>query len=255
MQRNKTVAIVQARMGSTRLPGKVMIHILGKPMLWYLIERLRRSKFINKIVIATSMDKEDDIIEKFSKKNKIDFYRGSKEDVLDRYYKAASKYNACIIIRITADCPLIDPEIVNELASYYFRHRDLDYIHTGQTYPEGMGLEVFSFAALEKTWKQAKLKSEREHVTTFIWKNKDIFKIKELEMQIDYSHIRITVDERADFEIVKAIFEHFYSASKSVFGMQEIINFLNKNKDVYDLNKHIVRREGYKKSLLEDRYA
>jgi len=248
------VAIVQARMGSTRLPGKVMKDILGKPMLWHLFNRLKYAKKIDKIVLAVPDKDEDKVLLKLSEEMGIDSFAGSEEDVLDRYYKAAKKYGADVIVRITGDCPLIDPELVDEVIDYYLKNKDkLDFVHNGTTYPDGIvETEVFPFAALEKAWREAKLASEREHVTPYIWKNSDKFRTATLEYNEDLSHIRLVVDDERDFRLVKEIFKNLYKEDE-IFHLHDILKFLEKNPQLLDINKKTIRNEGYIRSLENDR--
>ena len=220
-------AIIQARMGSTRLPGKVMKNILGKPMLWHMIYRLKWSKFIKKIIIATTQKKEDDVIVEFATANGLDSFRGSEEDVLDRYYQAAKKFGVDPIVRLTADCPLIDPKLVDKIIEHYLKNRDkFDYVRSGPTFPDGIvETEVFSFNALEKAWREAKWASEREHVTPYIWKNPDKFRIYTVENDRDLSHTRLCVDDEGDFYVVSEVFRSLYTEG-GIFYLDDIPTFL-----------------------------
>lgn len=247
-------AIIQARMGSTRLPGKTMKDIVGKPMLWHMINRLRRSKLIEKMIIATTTKERDRVILEFAEKNELESYAGSEEDVLDRYYQAAKKYGAETIVRATPDCPLIDPELVDRIIGYYLENEDkLDYVNNGLSFPDGvLETEVFSFTALEKAWREARLASEREHVSPYIWKNPGIFRIATIENEKDLSHIRLVVDDEKDFQLVSEIFQNLYKEGE-IFHLKDIVSFLNKNPELLELNKRTIRNEGYLKSLAEDR--
>ncbi|MFC1874300.1 cytidylyltransferase domain-containing protein [Chloroflexota bacterium] len=250
----RIVAIVQARMGSTRLPGKVMREILGKPVLAHLITRLKESRLIEGIVIATSDKERDKPILKLARELGIDSFAGNEDDVLDRYYRAARKYSAEVIVRITADCPLIDPELVDKVVAYYLDKEDMvDLAHSGPSYPDGVvETEVFPFTAMEKAWKEAHLASEREHVTAYIWKNTEIFRTATLENEEDLSHIRLVVDDERDFQLVAEIFENLYQEGE-IFHLKDIMNFLKKRPKLLELNKRTVRNEGYQKSLSRDR--
>ena len=165
----KVVAIVQARMSSTRLPGKVWADVAGHPILWHVVQRLRRARLLNQIVIATSENPADDAIAQFCEQDGILCYRGSEADVLDCYYKAASLHSADVVVRITADCPLIDPAVVDKVV-HRFLDEGSDYVTNNlrYTYPDGLDTEVFSFAALAQAWREAKKPSEREHVTPYL---------------------------------------------------------------------------------------
>ncbi len=248
----KVTAIIQARMTSTRLPGKVLMEVMGRPLLSYQIERLRFSKMIDKIIIATTVNKEDDPIVELAQKEGLDFYRGSEDDVLDRYYQTAKKYNAAHIMRLTADCPLIDPDICDSIADVYFES-GVNYIRTGKTFAEGLDCEVIGLRTLTKAWLEAKLKFEREHVTLYIRNHPELFKTMVKENDLDDSRYRITVDEEKDFIVVKTILENLYKDEKNYFSIGGIKNFFEENSDIYQLNTGIIRNEGLLKSLQNDK--
>ena len=250
------IAIVQARMGSSRLPGKVLKEILGKPVIWHLINRLKRSKLIDKMVIATTDKTDDEPILKLAEEMGIDSFAGSEDDVLDRYYQAAKRYNVDTIVRITADCPLIDPVLVDKIVEYYLENRNrLDYVHSGLSYPDGIvETAVFSFTALEKAWREARLASEREHVTSYIWKNPHLFRIDVVENDENLSHIRLVLDDKDDFRLVSEVFNNLYKEGE-IFHLTDVLNFLNKRPELLELNKRTVRNEGYLKSIADDRFV
>ena len=246
------VAIVQARMGSSRLLGKVLKEILGKPVLWHLINRLRRSRLIDKIVTATTVKEEDKPILALADDLGIDSFAGSEDDVLDRYYQAAKRYNADTIVRITADCPMIDPEVTDRIIGHFLKNRhNLDYVHTGLSFPDGLDTEVFTFDALERAWLEARWLSQREHVTTYI-KSSGLFRIATVEYEGDLSHMRWVVDDEKDFQLVSEIFRSLYKEDQ-IFHLRDILDFLEKRPELLDLNKHTVRNEGYLKSIAEDK--
>ena len=249
----RVIAIIQARMGSTRLHGKVLMCVEERPLLWYQIERLKRCKKISKIVIATSVSSQDDAIEVFCMKNKIDCFRGSENDVLDRYYQCAVTYKADIVVRTTGDCPLIDPYLTDEAVGYYLENKDFDLVKTGPSYPEGFDVEVFPFNSLEVARNEAKLKSEREHVTPFLWKNDQRFKIKILSLKKDYSFLRLTVDELVDFDVVKTVIEKLHKKNGTIFYLEDILDLYKKRPGIFEKNKNVIRNEGYQKSLQEDK--
>ena len=245
------VAILQARMGSTRLPGKVMKDICGKPMLWHVVTRLLPSSLLDGIIVATSTHPEDDVIEAWCAEMGFSCFRGSEGDVLDRYYRAALEYNVKTVVRVCADCPLIDPDIVDMVIEEYLEG---DYEHVGieKSFPHGLDSEVFSFEVLKKAWLEAKLPSEREHVTPYIWKNDKLFKLGSVKHHEDFSHMRWTVDNERDFEFAKAVYEAM-ECRESVFGMHEVLALLTEKPEIGEINKGGVRGEGYLKSLKEDR--
>ena len=251
---SKVTIIIQARMGSTRLPGKVMSEISGEPMLWHLIDRVKKCRNIDQIVVATTTNKEDRVVKELAEKSGVKVYCGSESDVLDRYYQTAMLHGADVIVRITADCPLIDPYLIDRMVKYFEDNRDkLDYVGMGEPnpYPDGLDTEVFSFKILEKTWKEAKLKSEREHVTPYIWKNTDLFRIGSIPLDKDLSMLRWTVDEEKDLRFVREVYKHLYKEG-SLFATEEILELLLRMPELLDINRGIRRKWGYEKSLRED---
>lgn len=245
------LAIVQARMSSNRLPGKVMKEILGKPMIGYLFERLSLSKRIDKIILAASDFSENDVLCEYVQAIGVNVYRGSEEDVLDRFYQVAKQYNPQVIVRITGDCPLIDPKVCDEVIEA-FQKEKFDYVKTGPTFAEGLDCEVFTFKALKKAWKTANLKSEREHVTLYFYNHPNIFKTLTLINKTDDSRYRFSVDEERDFQVVRAVFEYFKQKGRAHFSVDDIKIYLDENKDIFELNANIVRNEGLIKSLKND---
>lgn len=243
--------IIQARMGSSRLPGKVMQKVLNRPLIGYLLERLSFSKLIQKIMIATSIDPKNDEMAEYVRSLGFQVYRGKEEDVLDRYYQAAALVQADHIVRITADCPLIDPGLCDQLIELYLKEKP-DYAHLSPRFSEGLDCEVFSFKALEAAWTKAKLKSEREHVTLYLNNHLTDFHKIVMDNVGDDSSYRITVDEPEDFEVVKAVFESLYSQGEPPFLFDRIKCFLDQHPELLSKNAHIVRNEGLIVSLKKD---
>jgi len=242
--------IIQARMGSTRLPGKVIQKIDGeKTVLDYVINQLKASKKIDTIIVATTNLQEDDIIFNHLKFQQIECYRGSSEDVLDRYYQCAKKFGIDDIIRITADNPLIDPNIVDIIIDKY-KNRKCDFITNAmhRTFPYGTEVEIFSFKNLEKSWEMAKKPSEREHVTPFICDPKNGFKLINIKLKENYSHIRYTVDKIEDLLLVKKIIKNIVERP---ILMKNIINLYKKNPKLFEVNKHI-QHDGHLSALKKD---
>ncbi len=252
----RIVAIVQARMGSTRLPKKVLADILGKPMLWHLIHRLRESEQLDDIVVATTKRQDDDEIAEFSTKNSIECFRGSDLDVLDRYYQCASEHNAETIVRITADCPLMDPELLDRAISF-FRENPGKFDHMGppERYPEGLDIEVFTFDALKEAWENAKKPSEREHVTPYIWSNPTRFKVGRMPSDLpeseDHSSLHWSVDEPCDLDFVREVYAALYTEGRA-FGIREVLDLMEKNPRIKGINQGFTGYEGYARSLEED---
>jgi len=245
------VAIIQGRMGSTRLPGKMLMQVMRRPLLSYQIERLRLSKLITRIIIATTTNAEDDPVVELAQGEKVETYRGSEHDVLDRYYQAAKTFSAEHVMRLTADCPLIDIDTCDRISNEYFTSGS-DYVRTGETFAEGLDCEIMSFEALERSWRNAKLTSEREHVTLYIRNHTEQFAVKIVENETDDSKYRITVDEEADFHVVEAILKNLYIRERPYFGIEAIKKFFKANPEIYALNANIMRNEGLLKSLDED---
>lgn len=249
----KADAIIQARVNSTRLRGKVLIEIGGKTVLEHVIERVKKSRYIKNTILATTDRHEDSRIADLADKLGVDSYRGSENDVLDRYYQTAKLYNAKHIVRITADCPLIDPDIIDDVISRYFESKS-DYCSNTLevTFPDGQDVEVFSFETLSIAWENAKLLSEREHVTPYIKNHPDRFKLAGFRNKVDLSDKRWTLDREEDLMFIRAVIAGLYPQNPD-FGMEDIMEFIKNNPQIEDINKGIVRNEGYLKSLEDDK--
>ncbi len=244
------VAIIQARLGSSRLPGKVLMPIIDRPMLWHIINRLKRSKSLNKIVIATTIAKEDNPVAEFCLQNNLDFYRGSEDNVLDRYYQAAKLYRAKIIVRITADCPLIDPEIVDKVVENYIGNAgrfDGSSNVLRRTYPLGLDTEVIPFSILEKLWKIADKGYHREHVTVYLYEHPELFKLSSVENSTDLSHLRWTVDEEADLRFIREIYQRLYQEGE-IFLTEDILRILSEQPSLLEINKDVRQKRANESS-------
>lgn len=240
----KTVCIIQARMGSTRLPGKVMLDLCGKTVLEHVIQRVKRVKNIDEIVIATTTDKKDDVIVEETMKCGVKVFRGSEEDVLSRYYYAAKENEADVVVRITSDCPLIDPETTQKTIDYYLKNNDVyDYVSNTlvRTFPRGLDTEVFSFEVLEKAFNKATLQRDREHVTPYIWDNSEIFNLGCYKSDVDYSYLRWTLDTKEDFELIKRIYEDLY-INNNCFNFDDIKLVIESNPSYMELNVNIKQK-------------
>jgi len=241
----RIVIIVQARMTSTRLPGKVLYEVMGKPLLEYQIERMRRVRLVDEIVIATTTDDSDHPIVELCKRLGVAYYRGSEEDVLARYYYAAQESMADDIIRITSDCPLIDPGVMDEVISLYINNYEkYDYVSNTleRTYPRGLDTEVFSMAALEKAHREASEQPEREHVTLHMYRQPERFRLASSCSTIDYSEHRWTVDTSEDFELIKLILQELYPLN-SRFTWMDVIGLLNKHPEWVQINAAIEQKK------------
>ena len=242
--------IIQARMGSSRLPGKVLMKSdNGRPLLYHVVNQLRHCPKVKNLVIATTTNQEDDEIEKFANNNTIDVFRGSEKDVLDRYFQCAKKYSFSTIVRITSDCPLIDPQIVDKVIERFFSG-NYDYATNTliRTFPIGTDAEVFSFSALETAWKNAQLPSEREHVTPHL-RNKGNFKTINVENDTNISNLRLTVDRIEDFELINEILNNL---SINPIHLENILELFSRKPELIEINKHINNNEGLDRSLKED---
>lgn len=242
------LAILQARMTSTRLPGKVLKSINNQPMLLFQIQRIMKSTKIDKLIVATTIEKEDDIIVELCEKNNISFFRGSLENVLDRFYQAALKYNPENIIRLTGDCPLIDPEIIDKVITQHILNGN-DYTSNciTPTYPDGMDVEVLTFETLKKLIINADRQSHREHVTLYINENKDKFKMENVFNTEDLSDIRLTVDEAEDLQLIRIIYSEM--KYRDDFNLDDVIRLLRKRGNLLEINKFYKRNEGLETSL------
>ncbi len=247
------LAILQARFTSSRLPGKVLKPIMGQPMLALQVERVLQAKKIDQLIIATSTDSSDDEIEALCLKINIPCYRGSLNDVLDRFYQAAQTYKPGSVVRVTGDCPLIDPEIIDNVIAFYLND-DYDYASNSvePTFPDGLDIEIFRFSVLEEAWKEASLSSQREHVTPFIHQQPDRYRIGHYKNKEDLSHLRWTVDEQEDFDLINKIYEELFPV-RANFRMADILNLLHQRPEWLAINKQFERNEGFIKSLQEDR--
>src|SRR5208282_162032 len=248
------VAIIQARMGSSRLSGKSLAAIEKRPMLWHVIQRVKRATLVDRVVVATSIAAADDAIETMCRENDIPCYRGSEHDVLDRFYGAARAEKASQVVRITADCPLIDPEVIDRVVRR-FQLGDLDYASNAmvRSYPDGLDTEIFSFSALERAWHEASKTSEREHVTSYLRSEKFRTANVENDSSYLYQHYRWTVDEPSDLEFIRAVYRAF--RGQESFGMRDVLQLIEKTPGLEKMNSEIVSNRGYYKSLFEDARA
>ena len=246
------LAILQARVSSCRFPGKVLKPLLGEPMLARQIERVKRSRSIDRLVVATSNDASDDLIEELCDKLEVDCFRGSLDDVLDRFYQAAKAHGATDVVRLTGDCPLIDPEVIDEVIQLY-RTGEYDYASNTlePTFPDGLDIEVFRFECLEQAWREAKLSSEREHVTLAIHRHPERYKLGMLKKERNLSALRWTVDEPDDYELITKFYEALYPVNPE-FGFEDLVRHVDANPELMTYNTGHRRNEGLEKSLAQD---
>lgn len=248
----KYLAIIQARCGSTRLPGKVLKDLCGKTVLERVIERIQRSKYVEEVIVATTLNSEDLRVVQLVSEKGIRVFVGSSCDVLDRYYQAAKLIKPEYVIRITADCPVIDPEILDDAIKEM--KKETDYIAAiSETLADGLDIEIMRYETLERSWREARLASEREHVTMYIKNNPDKFKIQDYKCKFGNLHEeRWTLDEPEDYEFLRNVFEHFIDNKLEYFNSQNILDYLNEKPDIRKINQGFIRNEGLLKSLQED---
>lgn len=240
-----TVIIVQARMASTRLPGKIMKKVLDKTLLEYQLERLFRVKQADQVVIATTDHGEEQPIVSLCEKLGVPYFRGSEQDVLARYHGAATEYGAGVVVRITSDCPLIDPAVVDMVIGFYLAHKEeYDYVSNTfpeLTYPRGMDTEVFSYKALKEAYEQAQDQAEREHVTIFIKRRPKRYRIKNLPYDKDYSHYRWTVDTPEDFALIEKMITALYPANP-YFSLEDCLLLMEEHPEWAKINAGIQQK-------------
>jgi spore coat polysaccharide biosynthesis protein SpsF len=243
----KTGIIIQARMGSVRLPGKVLIQIEGKTVLEHIYLRLEQIKSVDQIIIATSTLSADDAIVRLCENLNFDYFRGSEDNVLERYFNAALNFDLQFIVRVTGDCPLIDPKVIKKMLDKYFdlmpdilTNAGIDEAH--RTFPRGLDAEIFSIEVLRKAFNLATQNYQREHVTPYIYENFENIHI--FKNNVDYSNIRVTLDTSSDFELINSIYQNLYTLEHD-FYLDEIIKLLNRKPELLELNKD-VRQKSYK---------
>lgn len=230
--------IIQARLGSTRMPGKTMKEIMDKPLLYYSVQRSSLAKYVDKVIVATTTKSEDDKIVKWCKNEGIPFYRGSEENVLDRYYQTAKKYNVDKIVRVTSDCPFVDPKII-DMAILLLNIYGKDYVSNRikkRTWPHGLDVEVFTFKTLEKAWKEARKSEEKEHVSPYILNHPEMFKQYEFPLDKDLSQIRLTVDYLEDFELTEKLLSILIPKYGIDFSWKDVISEIDSNSKLLEIN-------------------
>ena len=250
------VIVVQARMTSTRLPGKVLMPLLGKTLLARMTERLQQIKYRAQIVVAASTDAADDVIATEANTLNIPCYRGDLNNVLDRHYQAGKLFNADVVLKIPSDCPLIDPKAVDRCLDAFFRPgAQYDFVSNlhPATWPDGNDVEIMTMACLEKTWHEASTPMELEHTTPYIWENPDKFTIGNVEWEtgLDYSMShRFTIDYREDYAFISKVYEELYPANPG-FSCRDILNLLAQKPDIYELNLKYAGVNWYRNHLSE----
>ena len=239
----RVIAIIQARMGSTRLPGKVLLDLAGEPVLARVVNRSQRATMLDEVVIATTTESRDEAIVELCSSRGWAHFRGSEDDVLDRYYQAAKKHHADIVVRITSDCPLIEPEIIDLVVQELLKDGSLDYVSNTlppRTFPRGLDVEAMTFKTLERAWQEDKNSAWREHVTLYIYRNPEKFNIKAITNDKDLSHMRWTVDTLEDLRFVRYIYDHF---GHDYFSWHDVLDLLEEHPEWLEINKNVKQKE------------
>jgi spore coat polysaccharide biosynthesis protein SpsF len=250
MDRN-IVAIIQARVASSRLPNKCLADIKGAPLLAHIIRRVRAAKRVSKVVVATTTDGKDQAILDLAKSEGVVGRCGSADDVLARYYETARAESSDVVVRITGDNPFVDPNIVDLIVDRLVSDPALDYVSNNlkATFPEGLDVESFTFRCLERVWREAELPSEREHVTPYIWKSPGLFRVANVECGQDASDLRLTVDYLEDLEFARAVYNLM---DNETFGLEAIFCLLKEHPELRARNPRVQRHTGYLKSVAEE---
>jgi spore coat polysaccharide biosynthesis protein SpsF len=244
----KVVAIIQARLGSSRLPAKMLKDLSGKPLIYHIYNRLKASRLINKVVIATTNLPKDALLQDWAEQNGITCYRGSEDNVLSRYYYAATEVEADIIVRITGDDPFKDSNIIDKVIELLIRE-ELDFACNNfpPSFPEGLDAEVFTYSALKKAFENSNNDFEKEHVTQYFYRNPNLFEIKNYAYHEDFSYLRLTVDTQNDFKLAEEIYNRLYE-NNEFFGFEEILSLMKSEPDLFRINQNENRSAMYKKS-------
>jgi len=240
-------AIIQARVASTRLYNKIFAPLSGKPLIWHVVNRLGWSKTITRTIVATTTNPVDDALEKWCRESSVDFFRGSEEDVLSRYYGAAKKTGADVIVRITSDDPFKDPQIIDAVVDMFKKNRlDFAYNNKPPTFPEGLDVEVFSMAALEKAHAETRDIFEREHVTQYFYRNSSMFRQMNLANKTDLSHLRWTIDTAKDLGMARAVYDKLYKEG-GIFLMDDVLKLIERYPEIAAINMDVKRSAMYVK--------
>lgn len=249
----KVIGIIQARVGSTRLPNKVMMQLCGKTVVEHVVERVAACHEIGEAVVATTVNASDLPLVVLCAGKGVRVFCGSEEDVLDRYYQAARVFGADHVVRITSDCPLLDPAVIGTVVRAHAAGGS-DYTSNviQPTYPDGEDVEVFSFSALERAWREARLASEREHVTQYFLKNSGLFTLQNCTHSEDLSGLRWTLDTAEDLEFIREVYKRLLRRDGYIFGMREIRDLLRTHPELASINTGHTRNEGLAKSLREE---
>lgn len=248
------ITVVQARMGSSRLPGKVVVALAGKPLIIRIVERIKKAKLSGVVVVAATAAPEDDIIEEICRAHKIEIFRGDSADLLDRHYRAGMKYSADVVVKIPSDCPLIDPSVIDKVIAFYVNHQEeYDFVSNlhPPTYPDGNDVEVIKMDALRIAWCNAKHDFEREHTTPYIWENPHLFKVGNVCWETGYNYSmtdRWTIDYEEDYIFIKSVYDELYHINPD-FGLYDILHLLERKPKLKNINNKFVGVNWYRNHL------
>lgn len=251
---NNLITIIQARMNSSRLHGKIMLPLIGKPLIHRMVERVQASKMVGKIIVATTDDKSDGELYEYCIENNINVFRGHSTDLLDRHYQAAIENKADVVLKIPSDCPLIDPAVIDKVVKYFLDTSDkFDYVSNlhPATYPDGNDVEVIPIKILKTAWEKTEKDYEREHTTPYIWERPDKFRIGNVEWETgkDYSMShRFTIDYLEDYLFIKEVYEDLYEINK-LFSLSDILELLSQKPEIQKINKEYVGVNWYRNHL------
>jgi spore coat polysaccharide biosynthesis protein SpsF len=252
----RIVTVIQARTGSSRLPGKVLLPLAGKPLLVRMVQRVMRASYTGTVVVATTTESEDDPIESICHENGWNIYRGHPTDLLDRHYQAAKLFQADAVVKIPSDCPLIDPAIIDKVLSVYLNnHPDVDFVSNlhPATYPDGNDVEVMKFSVLETAWKEATLPMEREHTTPFIWERPERFKLLNVSWETGWNYSmshRFTIDYPEDYQFISRVYDELFE-SNPTFGLNDILTLLHSKPEIFEINSKFAGVNWYRNHLGE----
>jgi spore coat polysaccharide biosynthesis protein SpsF len=252
----RIVTVIQARTGSSRLPGKVLLPLAGKPLLVRMLERVLRASYVGTVVVATTTDVADDPIESICYENGWNIYRGHPTDLLDRHYQAAKQFQADAVVKIPSDCPLIDPAIIDKVLSVYLEnHPEVDFVSNlhPATYPDGNDVEVMKFSVLETAWKEATLPMEREHTTPYIWERPERFKLLNVSWETGWNYSmshRFTIDYPEDYQFISRVYDELFE-SNPTFGLNDILTLLHSKPEIFEINSKFAGVNWYRNHLGE----
>ncbi|MDX2001033.1 MAG: glycosyltransferase family protein [Chitinophagales bacterium] len=250
------LTVIQARTGSTRLPGKVMLPLVGKPLLVRMVERVKAAKLAGRVVVATTTMPQDDTVVELCGAEGWEVFRGHPENCLDRHYQAGVEYNADTVIKIPSDCPLIDPQVIDKVIAFYLDHTgEYDFVSNlhPATYPDGNDVEIMTMEALRIAWENASLEMEMQHTTPYIWERPQQFRLANVawETGLDYSMShRFTIDYQEDYDFIKAVYDELHPRN-AMFGLQDILDLLEQRPDIYAINNHYAGVNWYRNHLDE----